>query len=221
VAAFLEGYGEAADEWIVVGAHHDHIGSFDGEGDTIFNGADDNASGVSGVLELAEQFAGARNGGPRYGGQRNGSRSMVFMTFAAEEIGLFGSYALDFYDLIDFDNVAFMLNLDMIGRNPEDAIRIYGDGFTPGLGDIVRNTGTVLPIEFMGTDYFPFSDMAVFHENEIPFLMLYTGEHPDYHGTGDHAEKLAYDRMVELLGLSRAILERIAGDEGFPSPAGE
>ncbi len=203
VAAYLPGTGDGED-WILVGAHHDHIGSYSGEGDTVYNGADDNASGVAGVLELAEQFA-----------AHPAERGIVFITFGAEEIGLFGSYALDRYDLIDFERIGFMLNLDMIGRNPEKPVELYGDGFTDGLEDLVRAADEKHGVEiaFQGRSYEPFSDIAVFHDNRIPFLMFFTGEHPDYHGTGDHAEKLEYDRMAKLLQLSYDVIDSTAGAE--------
>ncbi|MBN1685883.1 MAG: M28 family peptidase, partial [Spirochaetales bacterium] len=198
IAAFLPGRDHAKTEWIVVGAHHDHIGSFTGDGDTIYNGADDNASGVAGLLELAEQFA-----------AYPADRPMAFMTFSAEEIGLFGSYALDRYDLIDFENIGFMLNLDMIGRNPDIPVEIYGDGLAEGLTDLVleANEKHMLEIDLQGQKYVPFSDIAVFHDNRVPFLMFFTGEHPDYHGTGDHWEKLDYERMEKLIRLSYDILD--------------
>lgn len=208
VAAFLPGTGDEDEDWIVVGAHHDHIGSFAGSGDTIYNGADDNASGVAGVLELAEQFAQAA---PR--------RSMVFITFSAEEIGLFGSYALDAYDLIDLDRVGFMLNLDMLGRNPDTPVEIYGDGLAEGLTDLVKtaNQEHQVRLAFQRKRYEPFSDIAVFHDNRIPFLMFFTGEHPDYHGTADHADKLHYFRMEKILRLSYDILDLAAGAERLPN----
>ena len=207
VAAFLPGTGSKDDEWIVVGAHHDHIGSYTGSGDTIYNGADDNASGVAGVLELAEQFT-----------IHPPERSMVFITFSAEEIGLFGSYALDTFDLIELDKVGFMLNLDMIGRNPELPVEIYGDGLAEGLTDLVRkaNKEHRVSLALQGRKYEPFSDIAVFHDNRIPFIMFFTGVHSDYHGIGDHADKLDYPRMEKILRLSYDILDLAAGAERLP-----
>ncbi|MEZ4652161.1 MAG: M28 family peptidase [Candidatus Eisenbacteria bacterium] len=111
IAGFLPGSDpDVADEWIVIGAHHDHLGRFAGTGDTIYNGADDNASGTAAVLALAEAF-GRSPSRPR--------RSLVFVTFTAEERGLLGSYALVRQNLIDMDRVSFLLNIDMIGRNPD------------------------------------------------------------------------------------------------------
>ena len=188
---------ELRDEWIVVGAHHDHLGSYVGEGDTIFNGADDNASGVSGLLELAEQIATTKL-----------RRSIVFITFTAEEEGLFGSYALDRFNLIDLAKVKFMMNIDMIGRNPEEDIMVYGDGYAPGIRELLekKNLTYKLSIAYMDKTYEPLSDNAVFHDNRIPYLMFFTGEHQDYHGTRDHAEALSYPRMETLMRFSYDIL---------------
>ncbi|MBT3272199.1 MAG: M28 family peptidase, partial [Spirochaetales bacterium] len=185
VAAYIPGTNpELADHWLLVGAHHDHIGSFVQEPgetyDTIFNGADDNASGVAGVLELAQQFAAAP-----------AQRPIAFITFSAEEEGLFGSRALKSLSLIDISQIDFALNLDMIGRNPDNPIMIYGDGFAEGLGDIAEEHATAndTRITLMGKRYQPFSDFVIFHDSKIPYLMLFTGEHEDYHGTGDHSDR--------------------------------
>ena len=120
VAGFLPGSDPArAGQWIIIGAHHDHLGAFTGPGDTIYNGADDNASGTAAVLELARSFSALKRRPPR---------SLVFVTFSAEEEGLLGSRALVSQRLIPIDPLVFMMNLDMIGRNPDRAVQIYGDG---------------------------------------------------------------------------------------------
>ena len=109
VVAFLEGADpELRDEWIVVGGHYDHIGAFEAEGgDTVYNGADDNASGTSGVLALARALA-TQPTPP--------ARSVVFVGFSGEEKGLLGSRAIVEEGIIDPERVVYMLNLDMIGR---------------------------------------------------------------------------------------------------------
>lgn len=197
------------DQWIIVGAHHDHIGSFIGAGDTIFNGADDNASGTSSLLELAEKFASLKDG-PK--------RSILFMTFSAEEEGLWGSRALDAKGLMDLQKVVFMLNIDMIGRNPEKPLIIYGDGYSSGMKTLIeeRNTAYELQLSFSGRKYEPASDDYIFYQNKIPFIMLFTGEHVDYHGTGDHADKISYDRIEKISKLAYDILEVVGEAEEPP-----
>jgi aminopeptidase YwaD len=168
---------ERRDEWIVIGGHHDHIGGYSGDGDTIYNGADDNASGTSGVLELAQAFAGA---------EQRPRRSLVFATFSAEERGLLGSRALVEQGAIPMDRVVFMLNLDMIGRNPRRAVDAVGDGYVRGLREIVEasNRKVELDLEFGGTSYTGNSDHDPFYERDVPFLFFFTGTHDDYHPRG-------------------------------------
>jgi len=210
VVGFLEGSDpKLRDEWVVIGAHHDHIGSFSGEGDTVFNGADDNASGTSGLLALARAFA-ARKPHPR--------RSLVFATFSGEEKGLLGSKALVDQELIPVERVVFMLNLDMIGRNPDDRIEVYGDGYVPGLREAVdaANAGPDLPLDYAGADYVSNSDHDSFYQHDVPFAFFFTGVHDDYHQLGDHPDKLDYGRMRKIAELARGAIETIADADAAP-----
>jgi aminopeptidase YwaD len=210
VAGMLKGTDpKLRDQWIVVGAHHDHVGSFVGDGDTIFNGADDNASGTSSLLELAEKYASLKDG-PR--------RSIVFITFSAEEQGLWGARALEAKNLVDLQKVVFMLNIDMIGRNPDKPLIIYGDGYSSGMKSLIeeKNATYELPLLFSGRKYEPASDDYIFYQSKIPFIMLFTGEHSDYHGTGDHADKISYDRIEKISQLAYDILEEVSQAEEPP-----
>ncbi|HEQ72122.1 MAG TPA: M20/M25/M40 family metallo-hydrolase, partial [Spirochaetia bacterium] len=101
--------------WIIIAAHYDHIGTREGSGDTIYNGADDNASGTAGILELAEAFS-RYSPPPRH--------NLLFVTFSAEEVGLLGSRAFLEKKILSPEKIAFMVNLDMIGRNPDRTIEI-------------------------------------------------------------------------------------------------
>jgi hypothetical protein len=204
VAGFLEGRDPALkDEWIVVGGHHDHVGSFDGTGDTIFNGADDNASGTSGVLELAEAFA-SRETRPR--------RSIVFITFGAEEVGLLGSRVFVEHRQAPIEKVVFMLNLDMIGRNPEKNLLLYSSTMSSELRSTIEAVSKELEVGvgFMGYPHEASSDFAPFNERGIPFLFFFTGLHEDYHQPGDHADKLSYSHMQAIVRLAYTILDRLA-----------
>ena len=204
VAGFLEGSdSKRRDEWIVVGAHHDHEGSFSADGDSIFNGADDNASGTSGILALARELA-ARPEPP--------ARSIVFMTFTAEEKGLLGSRVAARGGVLSPGRVIFMLNLDMIGRNPGRSLRVIGDGYVEGLREIVEaaNASVDLTLGFAGNAYSGNSDHDPFYRQGVPFAFLTTGGHGDYHQVSDHAEKIAYGRMVKILRLVAGVVERVA-----------
>lgn len=207
VAGFLAGRDpRLADEWVVIGAHHDHVGSIRGTGDTVHNGADDNASGVAAVLELARRFADSET--PR--------RSMVFMTFSAEERGLLGSRTA--VRELPVGKIAFMVNLDMIGRNPDRALTVYGDGFSPGTRQTVEeaNRAVGLELRFTGGAEIDNSDHASFYARDVPYLFFFSGLHDDYHGLGDHADKLAYDRMASVVALVGATAREIANRDERP-----
>ncbi len=198
---------ELKHEWIVIGAHHDHVGAYAGPGDTIFNGADDNASGVSGVLELAQAFA-TRETSPR--------RTLVFATFTGEEKGLLGSRALVEQGTLPLDKLVFMLNLDMIGRNSDAGVQVFGDGFVRDLRGLVEevNTGAGrIDLAFAGQEYSANSDHHAFYREGVPFMFFFTGTHEDYHRIGDHAEKLDYRRMREIIRLAYGVLDRWAAIE--------
>ena len=203
VLGYLEGADpELRDQWIVVGAHHDHIGSFTGAGDTVFNGADDNASGIAGVLELAEAF-GALEKRPK--------RSMVFVTFGAEEVGLLGSRALVEQKGLPLEKLVFMMNFDMIGRNPDVPVKVYssgGEGFAAALEEGVARLE--LAIERSGVPSDAYSDYYPFHQEGIPFAYFFTGLHEDYHQVGDHADRLDYPRMERIVRLAYEVLFALA-----------
>ena len=199
VVGYLEG--EQTDEVIVIGAHHDHLGSFAGAGDTIFNGADDNASGVAAVLELAEAFALRRSKPPR---------SMVFATFSGEEWYLLGSSAMVRHSQVPVESIAFMLNLDMIGRNPRQPIQVYGTSSSPGLGSLLErsNAETNLPLK-IHTQPSMGSDHDAFRRKGIPYLFFFTDTHDDYHGVDDEADRLDYQRMASIAKLAERVLYSI------------
>jgi hypothetical protein len=182
------------DQWILIGAHHDHLGSFQGRGDTVFNGADDNASGTAGVLALARIFS-QLDPAP--------SRSIVFTTFSAEEWGLLGSREM-VVSQIRTDRIVLMINLDMIGRNPEQPVQVMSSASSPELRDLVKaaNREEQLPLRFPSGSEAALSDFAPFREAGIPFLFFFTGIHEDYHGVDDEAERLSYSRLAELVKLA-------------------
>ncbi len=210
VAGFLRGSDpKLADEWIVIGGHHDHLGRFKGEGDTVFNGADDNASGTSGVLELARSFAQAPER-PR--------RSIAFFTFAAEEQGLLGSRAMVEQGLIPVEKVVFMFNLDMIGRTGDQPLAAYGDGFAVGLREIIEaaNADVGLKFDYAGSQYMGRSDHDPFYKKDVPFSFFFTGTHEDYHQLGDHFDKIDTKRARDIVQVARGVVERIANADRAP-----
>jgi hypothetical protein len=204
VVGFLPGRDrKLAAEWVVIGAHYDHLGAFAGAGDTIFNGADDNASGIAALLELARAF-GARKKAPR--------RSLVFVAFTAEELGLLGSRAAVERELLPAGPARFMLNFDMIGRNDPNQLEVLGDGFAVGVRELVEraNEDVGLDLNFGGDRYAGNSDHDPFYRRDVPFLHLFSGLHEDYHQLGDHAEKVDPTKMQRVAALGYGLVEAVA-----------
>lgn len=182
VIGLVRGSGPNADEYVVIGAHYDHLGIQDGK---IHNGADDNASGTSAVVEICEAIAKVPT--------RN--RSLLCMAFTGEEIGLLGSEHYAANSTVPIQSVTAMINLDMIGRwTPgveENELAIQGLGTGDSFQQIVdRHTQPA------GIKYLPDpsakgpSDHASFYESKVPSLFFFTGVHEDYHRPGDDVEKI-------------------------------
>ncbi|MFN0060276.1 MAG: M28 family metallopeptidase [Planctomycetota bacterium] len=188
------------DEYIVVGAHYDHVGLAEdprltkGKPGEIHNGADDNASGSSGLIELAEAFA-ANNLVPK--------RSIVFISFDAEELGLLGSKHFVDAASIPLDRIKAMLNMDMISRNGPREMRYGSDARFPGLNSIAEGVAKYFDIylnpegmdEYMGR-----SDQAAFIERGIPAIFIYGGDHPQYHTEKDDVELID---PIKIQNISR------------------
>lgn len=233
VIAYLEGSDPLLkDEFVVIGGHFDHLGRMAGElanteggaQDVIFNGADDNASGTAGVLELAQAFS-ASELRPR--------RSMLFMGFSAEEKGLLGSRALVKQGPVDSSKIAFMLNLDMIGRNSDDEIEFVGGDFATDIREITEAANTTLGLDLAFNahasklptkkvmmrfgPYAPNSDHHAFFEQEVPVAFFFTGTHADYHRLSDHADKLDYPRMQTIVRLGYGLARGVADADTRPS----
>lgn len=194
---------ELKKEFIVIGAHYDHLG-YGGWGsgsrtpDTlaIHNGADDNGSGVSSVLEIAEYFASVET-----------ARSILFISFGAEEMGLLGSKFFTAHPLIKLENIRLMLNLDMVGRlNNEDKLTMGGTGTAEGLDDLVREKGNGFNLKISTSfgGYGP-SDHASFYSKNIPVLFFFTGTHDDYHKPSDDVEKINFKGMKEVCDYAISI----------------
>ena len=197
VVGYLEGSDPVLkNEIVVIGAHYDHVGINDlkktGE-DNIFNGADDNASGTSGVMALARAFAMSKNK-PR--------RSMLFLLFAGEEKGLYGSAVYTAHPLLPLEKTVAMLNLDMIGRNSPKTLYLVGASTSPNIAAITkkenRKTGFKLIDDnsVMGG-----SDHYNFFEKDIPFMFYFTGLHKDYHQVGDNPDKINYEKAARVTRL--------------------
>ena len=197
-------------EYVIIGAHFDHLGmggpgSSSRAGDTIavHHGADDNASGVSEMLELAERFSLTPGSHPR---------SIIFAAFSGEEEGLLGSKYFADNPGIDLSKVNLMINLDMIGRlSDSTSLQIGGVGTARGLKDFVSSacdTG-IIKINFTDEGYGP-SDHSSFYGKNIPVLFWSTGAHVDYHTPTDTWDKINYRGMIRISDLIFGVAEKAA-----------
>lgn len=189
VAGFIPGNGlKYANEYVVLGAHFDHLGMggsnslYQGDNPQVHNGADDNASGTTGLLELAEKFASV---------QDKLNRSILFVAFSGEEYGLLGSSYFVNNMPINADQVATMINMDMIGRlNDEKSLIVYGTGTSTDWKDVLSDINVYdFSLTFNDDGYGP-SDHSSFYAKEIPVLFFFTGTHTDYHKPSDDADKI-------------------------------
>ncbi|NDD35081.1 MAG: M20/M25/M40 family metallo-hydrolase, partial [Flavobacteriia bacterium] len=188
VVAVLPGQGEGT---IYIGAHYDHWG-WGGEGSlyrgadsAIHNGADDNASGVAAVLELARRF----HDSPL-------QNTVVFIAFSGEEMGLWGSNAFAKEHLGAFPAPRFMVNMDMVGRLKEDrSLAVYGVGTSPVFAQTLNanNEGFKLVLNESGIGP---SDHTSFYLADVPVLHFFTGQHEDYHKPTDDVEKVNFEGMA-------------------------
>ncbi len=198
VVAVLEGTSKKQ-EAVVYSAHHDHVGRrLDGD---VFNGADDNASGTAGLLEIAQAFA----QGPRP------ERSIVFLSVSGEELGLWGSDWYGQHPTWPLERIVANINIDMIGRAGGGAGEPIAMQITPShqhekFSSIVRDAvalGKLFDVAFTSGDtYYARSDHYNFAKRGVPVVFFCDGEHPDYHMVTDTADRLAYDRMEAVARLA-------------------
>ncbi len=203
------------DQWVVVGAHYDHLGLGErgslapADRGRIHHGADDNASGTSGVLELA-RVAVARTGGF--------SRSVLFATFAGEELGLLGSAYFTNHPTVPVDRMAAMINMDMIGRPRNGRVFVGGVGTSPVLKPWLDELNRRLALQLDYSDSgFGSSDHTSFTVKHVPVLFFFSGLHGDYHKPSDTAEKIDAQGARRVLSLVYLMLERLATDPIRPA----
>lgn len=178
-----------AEKTIVIGAHYDHLGmggegSLYREGEAIHNGADDNASGVSVLLQLAQKLKDSLNGS-----------NYLFMAFSGEEMGLLGSNYFTKNPTIDLAQANYMINMDMVGRLREDkTLSISGTGTAPIWPQVLNSSNNGFKLVLQESGVGP-SDHTSFYLQDIPVLHFFTGQHEDYHKPTDDSEKLNYEGM--------------------------
>lgn len=193
-------------EYVVVGAHYDHLGLGDENSrattsePAIHYGADDNASGTAGVLELARRMT-----------ENPPKRSVVFMAYTAEEKGLLGSKHWVSTPTLPLDNIVAMVNMDMIGRLKDNKLNVHGVGTSPEWTTTISaaTEGTGLIVSTTSDGFGP-SDHASFTPKRIPVLHFFTGLHSDYHRPSDTWDKLNYEGMATIIDAVERTVRRAA-----------
>jgi Zn-dependent M28 family amino/carboxypeptidase len=202
------------DQFVILSAHHDHIGV--AENQEVFRGADDDASGTTGVLELARAFQ---------IGLLKPRRTIVFAAWGAEELGLLGSRYYSEHPLFPLNKTVAMIQLDMIGRNEQrsadsaagidaekaedngNTVNIAGSTFSPDLKDWIEDSNRRIRLTLRyrydsgQENLLKRSDQWGFLKARIPSAFFFTGFHPDYHKTTDTPDKINYQKMERILKL--------------------
>jgi hypothetical protein len=197
-------------EWVIIGAHYDHLGLGDRNSmapsqiGQIHHGADDNASGTAGVLELARLAS--QN-------KREWKRSLLFITFAGEELGLLGSAQFVSHPAIPLNSVMAMINMDMIGRLNGDKLYVGGVGTSPAFKPWLEefNKPVHLQLDYSDSGYGS-SDHMSFNAKKIPVLFFFSGLHTDYHKPSDTYDKINAPGAIKVLSLVYMMMDRLSRD---------
>ena len=244
VIGILEGQdAQLKSEAIVIGAHYDHLGK-GGAGSLAVNsaeihhGADDNASGVAAMLELARTFA----------KEKKNKRTIIFIAFGGEEEGLLGSKFYVNNAVFPIAKTVAMINLDMVGRLSENKLTVGGIGTASEWKDLInsnnqssfstirnesptsakienKQTGEVVNKTYpnfalqLNEDGFGPSDHSSFYGKQIPVLFFFTGTHADYHKPSDTAEKINYGGLMKVTGFVSEIVKSIDQNQLKPTYA--
>jgi aminopeptidase YwaD len=212
VVGYLPG---ETDEYLIIGAHYDHLGlggqfslapSLTG---TVHPGADDNASGTSGVIELARHFSALPK--PK--------RGILFMTFAGEELGLLGSGYYANHPELPLDKAVAMINMDMIGRVRDGKIYVGGAGTGTTLRrdlDAITPNYTQLHVDYSDNSGYGSSDHTSFTAKQVPVLFFFSGLHADYHKPSDTWDKIDANAGIQVVRLVADIADRLDSEPGRP-----
>ncbi|MEO9079278.1 MAG: M20/M25/M40 family metallo-hydrolase [Rhodanobacter sp.] len=230
VAGLLPGSDPAlAPETIIISGHHDHVG--ENKDGALFHGADDNASGTTGVVELARAFM-ANPAKPK--------RSILFVVFGAEEPGLLGSYYMAAHPLRPLATTRAVINFDMIGRNEEPSIQsegimkiptdtsnrlnLIGSSYSPSYRRTIAEQNSMVGLVLDDRWDHDAINNVLFRSDQFPFILKnipafwwFTGFHPDYHRVTDTADKINYAKMAKILKLAYLSTWRFADEPQPPA----
>ncbi|MDE0468424.1 MAG: M28 family peptidase [Candidatus Poribacteria bacterium] len=201
-------------EYIIVGAHYDHIGYGEigslarkGEEGQIHNGADDNASGTAVVLELATTLSEAFQKQPE-----KFRRGVIFALWSGEELGLIGSTHFVNHPVVSLDKIAAYVNFDMVGRLRDNKLILQGVGSSSVWTKLIekRNVPIGFNLTLQEDPYLP-TDVTAFYPKEVPVLSFFTGGHEDYNRPTDDPETLNYDGIERISDLAHGIVMDLIG----------
>jgi Tol biopolymer transport system component len=214
--------GSGGDEYIVVGAHYDHLGhggtsSLEraGEENKIHPGADDNASGTAWVMELAAAMAKERAEHPE-----KFRRGVIFACWSGEEIGIIGSSAFCEHPPVPLNKIAGYVNADMVGRLRDNKLTLQGVGSSHAWRKLIekRNVAAGFSLTLQDDPYLP-TDVTSFYTKNVPVLNFFTGAHEDYHRPTDTAEKINYEGLERITKFSEQIVLDLAQNPERPDLA--
>jgi Tol biopolymer transport system component len=211
-----------SDEYVMIGGHYDHLGhggsnSLEraGEENQIHPGADDNASGVAWVMELAAALAQERVAHPE-----KFKRGLIFACWSGEEIGLIGSSAFVENPPVSLGKIAAYLNADMVGRLHENKLTVQGVGSSHVWRRMLekRNVAAGFNLSLQDDPYLP-TDVTSFYLKNVPVLSFFTGAHEDYHRPTDTAEKINYEGLERVAQFAKGIATDLAQAKDRPDLA--
>jgi Zn-dependent M28 family amino/carboxypeptidase len=195
------------DEIVVIGAHYDHLGLGGPQSlapkalGEVHNGADDNASGTAGMLELAQAFADRAT---------DLKRSLLFMAFSGEEEGLLGSNYYVKHPLFPIERTVAMINMDMIGRLQDNKLIVQGVGTSPQWPPLLEEVNKQKKFDLKTTaDGTGPSDHSSFYLKDIPVLFLFTGVHSDYHKPSDDYDKINTEGQARVVRFAYDVVSKI------------
>jgi Zn-dependent M28 family amino/carboxypeptidase len=202
---------------VVYGAHVDHVDHVGTghplDGDSIYNGADDNGSGSAALLAIARSLAALPD-------DARPKRSTAFVWFSGEELGLFGSSAYADQPAVPFTQTVANLNLDMVGRAPGDTVFLHdfemGDLEAIGFGLAPEVGVTAMPIPWPEFRMLYYSDHLNFVANRVPAMFFFSGFHPEYHTPMDEADRIDYGTMERIARLAFRTGVALANDTARP-----
>jgi len=222
VIAGLPPVGKGPAEYVIVGAHYDHLGHGEtggmqrqGEEGQIHHGADDNASGAAVVLELASAFAKERARNPKAF-----PRGLIFALWSGEEIGLIGSSFFVEHPVVPLSKIAAYVNFDMVGRLNDNKLILQGAGSSTTWRRLAekRNVAAGFNLVLQDDPYLP-TDVTPFYPKQVPVLNFFTGSHEDYHRPTDTAERLNYEGMERIAQMARGMIADLVKNPERPEYA--